>query len=463
MRNCDWYHFCVNFTERCCCADSCGNMFVLLLCMNFVRVVFCSQCSVSPNVNVQWLVDCSSLNLTTALPDPPPVGPVIVLNLSTNGFSTLCDFMFKNWTSVLDLDLSSNKISIIESETFHGLSKLNNLNLMNNSLTYLVSNITKHIPRLKILNLSSNKIKAIAPGTFQPVPDLQRLYLQNNFDLGNKLDQYETLKITLSQGLRMLNLSNSGFLNIPDDFFYEMIHLRTLSLAGNPLTDVPVIPHTLIYLDLSNTLISEIVEGDFGHNPGLQTLILSNLHNLKQLPEGAFNGLTKLRVLSVEHCSHLTTVSANVFGSSEPQLQNVTFASCSLATLSELLKPAFEKTRYVNLQSNPWECDRSIAWFADLNIIEALTEDLKCAAPERVQGISVMKYFKSQTNVRSWSSLIKAVFFIIAMGIFIVSIIAMMKHVSRGTVETYFQLQNIADRNQAQEQLRRSARSILVL
>lgn len=432
--------------------------------MNFVCVVFCSECNVSPNVNVQWLVDCSTLNLTTTLPDPPPVGPVIVLNLSANGFSTLCDFMFQNWTSILDLDLSSNKISIVESETFQGLKKLNNLNLMNNSLTYLVSNITKHIPRLKILNLSNNKIKVISPGTFQPVPDLQRLYLQNNFALGSKLDQYETLKITLSQGLKILDLSNSGFVKIPDDFFYEMIHLRTLYLVGNPLTDVPVIPHTLIYLDLSNTLISEIVEGDFGHNHALQTLILNNLHNLKQLPEGAFNGLSKLRVLSVEHCSYLTTVSANVFGSSEPQLKNVTFASCSLTTLSKLLKPTFEKTEYVNLQSNPWECDGRIVWFADLNIIEALTEDLKCAAPESVQGMSVMKFFKPRTDVHSWSSLIKAAFFIIVMGIFIVSIIAMMKHVSQGRrVETYFQLQNIRDQNQAQEQLRRSARSILVL
>lgn len=76
--------------------------------------------------------------------------------------------------------------------------------------------------------------------------------------------------------------------------------------------------------------------------------------------------------------------------------------------------------------------------------------------------MNLITFFKPQTDVRSWSSLIEATFFIIVMGVFIVSIIAMVKHVSQGRVETYFQLQNLGDQNQAQEQLRRSARSILV-
>lgn len=341
-----------------------------------LKIVSSRQCNVTTNLDVKWNVDCSSMELVE-IPSAIPVEPIVSLKLRNNSLSHLLDFVFADWTSILELDLSANNISVIYNNSFHGLVDLTSLNLSFNSIKYFTSNITINLPSLKILNLSDNIIKVIGPGTFQPVRQMEKLYLANNIGLGDHLSQFETLKITLNQGLRLLDLSNTTLRQITDEFLFDAPHLNSLYLEDNRLTQVPFLPKSLNYLALSKNLIEEIPNGCFEHSPTLRALILNSMPNLKELQEGSLKGLDNLTVLTVEYCPQLNRVAAEVFGSSMPRLKKFSISHCRLITLHKYLQQFLVDVEYLNLQGNPWICDENLSWIATANIGENLMEDLR--------------------------------------------------------------------------------------
>lgn len=349
---------------------------LLVLSCVMTLVVSSERCHHSVDQGVRWIVDCSSRNLS-ATPPPVILHPVVTLNISNNIFEHLVDSQFVNWTDILHLDLSSNYIKTIDADSFIGLSNLIELNVMDNQIEFLSTNVTQHLSKLRILNLSTNRLKKIYPGSFEIIPLLLKLFLKNNLELGKVTANYDNLDVAFKQGLIALDISNSSFTEIPDNFLTNATRLISLNIAQNPLQHLPHLTSSLRSLNVSCTLIETVPQELFLQSNLLEKLHFQGLPFLKDIKARAFNGLLHLEELNIKDCPKLSFISEDSFGESSPRLKRLVISDCDLTTLPKSFMPLLEKVTHLDLQGNPWYCDGRIAWITSIDIPTNLTGNLR--------------------------------------------------------------------------------------
>ncbi|CAG4947894.1 unnamed protein product [Colias eurytheme] len=236
------------------------------------------------------------------------------LNLSVNRINSIDNSSFSLDNKLLTLDLSYNKISQIDFLRY-SLQNLTDLFLNNNKLTILASGLFSKQVLLKRLDVSMNNIVFIEPSSL-PLKNLQYLNIAGNsltgpvkkdtfspaqylrfLDIYNfNLTKIEKQAFVQMPVVTRINISHNAISDIDPDNFNGTNNLYSLDISYNNLTNFDVKSNSLwslkavylnnnklryvpsvnlsdiIYLDLSNNLISNI-----------SVPIIQTYHNLKSL------------------------------------------------------------------------------------------------------------------------------------------------------------------------------------
>ena len=182
------------------------------------------------------------------------------------------------------LDLTENRIHTVQDDAFKGLSSLVQLNLQGNEITALPSNAFEGLEKLEWLHLTSNKLRIISGSTreaLRKIVSLKHLHLAENY-----------LK---------------SFLSLED-----FINIETLDIRRNNISSLCVRGMSnLKALYAGENNIVALNGTAFGELPNLSSIQL-NRNNLKRFDEGTFDGLKKVRSLSMRDNLFTNVVLANL-------------------------------------------------------------------------------------------------------------------------------------------------------
>ncbi|NWI58546.1 LRC32 protein, partial [Calyptomena viridis] len=265
-------------------------------------------------------------------------------------------------THVAELDLSNNRLELFPFTFFHSLGSLDRLSLARNCLQEVakesLTNDTEpgdppeHTElSVRWLDLHSNALRVLPRWFFDSLPQLETM------DLGSN-----SLQPCESQGSDWgEDLGRGSHMSAPGDTctpFYNIPHLRHLSLRENNITSLPPYAFSrtpLLSLDLSgNRDLSVPREALGGLESSLQELSLRG--NQMEEGEAVLPCLGTLRVLDLSgnHLSLLPT------GLSCSPLQSLDLRDNNLQTLGELGSWS-HSLREVSVAGNPLSCC-SLGW-----------------------------------------------------------------------------------------------------
>ena len=134
------------------------------------------------------------------------------------------------FTNLKYLALRNCHMPILYENMFFGLSRLRSLGLKDMRIETVQDGAFNGLGRLKILNLQYNSISTLPPQVFHICVYLESLDLEGN-NLA-RVDQ-QTFRLPMLQTLHM----EDNHITQLDDFSFPPT-LRTLSLAGNPITQI---------------------------------------------------------------------------------------------------------------------------------------------------------------------------------------------------------------------------------
>ncbi|EEZ97968.1 chondroadherin [Tribolium castaneum] len=312
-----------------------------------------------------------------------------LLDLSHNSLTKL-DATETRFSSVTleTLKLSYNAISFISYGFFAEIPNLRILVLSHNNIESLDSDeIFQKNPKITHLDLSFNFIHVIQAATFSPLVELQVLDLSyNNHSLGESLSQVRTLTdsgLGINPNIVRLSLDNIGLKDVQNGFFSNHTYLTHLSLADNRFTQVPRVPYSVEYLDLSGTDISVLQAKELSYHT-LRVLRLERMKMLETIHHYAFYNLEALEELSVKHCRNLREFNELVFGAlqknEETNLRKLSLAGNGLQSLNWTYKYLFRSLDFIDLTDNPWKCDCDILWLQEFENLYK-SENVKCSSP----------------------------------------------------------------------------------
>ncbi|XP_044258711.1 chondroadherin-like [Tribolium madens] len=312
-----------------------------------------------------------------------------LLDLSHNSLTKL-DATETQFSSVTleTLKLSYNAINFISYGFFATIPNLRRLDLSHNNITSLDSDeIFQRNPKITHLDLSFNHIHTIQAATFLPLVELQVLDLSyNDHSLGEWLSQVPILSdsgLDINLNIMTLNLDNIGLKDVKNVFFSNYTYLTHLSLADNLFTEVPRVPYSLEYLDLSGSDISVLQAKHLSYH-SLKVLKLERLKMLETIHHYAFYNLEALEELSVKHCHNLREFNELVFGALQKNevtnLRKLSLAGNGLQSLNSTYKYLFRKLDFIDLTDNPWKCDCDLLWLQEFDNLYR-SENVKCSSP----------------------------------------------------------------------------------
>lgn len=163
-------------------------------------------------------------NLLSSL--PPLIGnmtSLTVLTLALNRLTSLPQSIGELKT-LLSLTLNDNQLTSLPS-TLHQLQLLSALNLSFNLLTELPPELS--LLNVRVLDVGANRLVNVKIEGF---PKLEELYLYSN--------AIETIEITVSGPLRLVDLSSNLLTNVPEYFKYY--NIQNLYLMNNPIARAPI-------------------------------------------------------------------------------------------------------------------------------------------------------------------------------------------------------------------------------
>ncbi|KAM9812759.1 tsukushi isoform 1-T1 [Syngnathus typhle] len=232
--------------------------------------------------------DCRGLGPGAAMPVPIPLDTAY-LDLSSNAMGPLTDTILAGpgYTTLVSLDLSSNHITMVSP---NALSKLR---------------------YLETLDLSRNDLEGLSQGCFFGLPLAEVDLSYNNFRDFN-MDVF----VSKVKGKPVsVDLSHNKLVSISTTPHGKLVHIQTLNLTANRLSNVPRLAglEILRYLNLDSNPIIAIQKGDFVHLTDLVYLSLSSLHQLQKIEAHSFEGLQSLQVLDLSNNPNLKTLSLSVF------------------------------------------------------------------------------------------------------------------------------------------------------
>lgn len=196
------------------------------------------------------------------------------------------------------LDLQQNNIQEISSDTFQGIIGLDHLDLSENFLTRIPSRSFEHLESLNSLILSKNRISLIEADGFSKLNSLKTLDLSYNqlTELNNFIFKpFET-------SLETLFLSGNRLKILPD--FTVMQELYYIDVSYNILSDLTDygVPQKTKALILSNNHLENIRKETFSMNYNMVFLDLTN-NMISEIEQKSFENMINLRILRLGYNS----------------------------------------------------------------------------------------------------------------------------------------------------------------
>uniref|UniRef100_A0A914YV19 Uncharacterized protein n=1 Tax=Panagrolaimus superbus TaxID=310955 RepID=A0A914YV19_9BILA len=282
-------------------------------------------------------------------------------------------------STVEKLVISARSLRIIENGVFDNFTSLKSLSLIG---TYL-NNITDAVFTKKLgstlteLDLSFNEFKLLSSINFTHLTNLKTLNLYGS-KFGKNVSTSNLFPQALAN-LETLNLGISGFEVLNGSIFVNLVNLKTLYLAGNPLTSMPTainyIP-SLQNLYLDETLITVLNNTGIKINKNLEKIVMTNT-NLVSIQDCAFCSFPNLKYLNFWDNQKLTFIDENAFGyaknGSLPKIESISLEHGNLQIIPEKLLD-WKNVREIGIGGNNFMCNCSLAWLVnnidDLNLVQ---------------------------------------------------------------------------------------------
>lgn len=206
-----------------------------------------------------------------------------------------------NW-----FDLSGNAFTEIPHELSQ-LKSLEKLILDNNQISNLPANALEGFDSLQILQLNKNNITnwaSIHPKELLTyAPNIKELYLNENY-FTTISDIDETLILT-SPSLQSLHLSKCKILKlIGNNFLSGLPKLSNLILENNPIQQLPeIVSGSLTTLDLSNTILGQLLPRVFENLPELTAVDLSRNHRISLVTKSGAVTSSSIQEINLSYCN----------------------------------------------------------------------------------------------------------------------------------------------------------------
>uniref|UniRef100_A0A8C8CVN3 LRRNT domain-containing protein n=1 Tax=Oncorhynchus tshawytscha TaxID=74940 RepID=A0A8C8CVN3_ONCTS len=290
------------------------------------------------------------------------------LHLKSNKLEKIPSGVFDSLTQLRELYLQNNLLSNegMDNETFSQLTRLEYLDLSNNNLSV----VPQGLPRsLILLHLERNSIHSIPGDALTACRNLEYLLLHNNqlhsrsihhaaFQGLKKLhtlhmynNQLERVPRALPRRAKTLMLLHNTINVIERNDLVFLYSLTELNLSYNRLTSPKLHREAfrklrlLVTLDLSGNALHFL---PLGLPRSLQVLRVKD-NQLNSIPEGALQGMTKLRDINLSH-NQLRLNS--IYQGAWMELSALTTLDLSNNQLSHVPSDLPESLEYLYLQSN---------------------------------------------------------------------------------------------------------------
>ncbi|KAH8408153.1 hypothetical protein KR222_001115, partial [Zaprionus bogoriensis] len=331
------------------------------------------------------------------------------LYLDHNQIDSIAKGAFANWTELTQLDLSHNKLTskALLPDVFKGPYSAQDFEPLKN---------------LKSLNLGYNLLHSLNDDLFEHVPHLEELILcSNTFHVIDKLSETAISGLT---SLKSLDISSMEIDSLPDTIFHGPSELDTLIASGNLFTEVPEAlsrAKNLHRLVLDDNPINNL-EGEnvFPSIPNLKYLSMSFMLEIYSIGAGAFSELQNLTEVILSDNKRLEVIdefafSKNVTGGmylDYPPLEKLYLNNCNLTFVHEHLIVRWDKLSELDLRCNPWSCDATNEYMIEYLIkqvnktLPALANNVRCAYPENLKDVEVLKVASDNLMETSHGSLL---------------------------------------------------------
>jgi Leucine-rich repeat (LRR) protein len=331
--------------------------------------------------------DCARIDLETFPDQAQLVQDLNFLDLSHNNIANLDPQTKFSSVTLQTLDLSYNRITSVGDGFFTSIPNLRKLILRHNDITVLDDDNVFPIPKLLYLDLSFNNIKTLRANIFAPLVQLQVLDLSyNNASLGEWLAETpNSLRVSLgiNPNISTLRLDNIGLKDLHNVSFNDYANLKHLSLADNHFTEVPRVPYSVEYLDLSGSGIEVLQAKELSYH-SLKILKLERMKMLHSVHHYAFYNLQALEDLSLKNCHNLKEFNELVFGlirrNTTLALRRLSLSGNGLQTLNSTYRFLFNNLDFIDLTDNPWKCDCDLLWLQEFDNLYRI-DNVRCSSP----------------------------------------------------------------------------------
>ncbi|XP_017777062.1 PREDICTED: leucine-rich alpha-2-glycoprotein-like [Nicrophorus vespilloides] len=345
------------------------------------------------NTKTHFSMDCSENEFDT-LPNIKEMPEHFdELDVSQNNIKLLTKGSFASATLKV-LIANHNEITEVSMEFLKRIPNLKHLDLSHNHLKKLDAKVFQAATSLHHLDLSFNKLSTLQDGLFKPVKTLQFLDLSYN-NVGSYLMNLKDLhdpKLGITKDLPNLKLNRLNITDLPTDFFTNS-SLIYLSLDDNRLKEIPKLPYTIQYLDLSGNLFTTLNVKHLNYHK-LKKLRLTRLPLLEKIEKYAFYNLQDLEFLYIENCPRLMDFNDMAFGALVDheglKLKSISLAGNALNRLNTTYYHLFNDLERVDLSNNPWICDCDILWFKLIKNKLMNKNSVRCALPSKLRNSSIL-------------------------------------------------------------------------
>ncbi|XP_011816647.1 PREDICTED: platelet glycoprotein V [Colobus angolensis palliatus] len=228
------------------------------------------------------------------------------LFLDHNALRGIDQSMFQKLVNLQELALNQNQLDFLPASLFTNLGNLKLLDLSGNNLTHLPGGLLGAQAKLERLLLHSNRLVSLDSGLLNGLGALTELQLHRNHIRSITPGAFDRLP-----NLSSLTLSRNHLAFLPSALFLHAHNLTLLTLFENPLAELPGVLFGemggLQELWLNRTQLRTLPAAAFRNLSRLRSLGVTLSPRLSALPQGAFQGLGELRVLSL-HSNGLTAL-----------------------------------------------------------------------------------------------------------------------------------------------------------
>lgn len=303
------------------------------------------------------------------------------LTASHNNVTALDDNNFNKLPQLRELDLSWNSIEVISVNAFIGLSHLQKLDISHNHLRKISFHVFSYLVALEEINLSWNQ-------------NLNDTFGLQDVDLFLGLGATPRLKtIRMNRcGLTSMDLSHGT-------------NLTSIYLEWNNFTSIPTLPRGVTYLDMSGNPIEVIGTKFFPQMYQLETLMMEDMPQLREIGPYALYGLPALKKVSFQNSRSLKKINPEAFGpiqtgneTEQLALEELILRGAALETLNSSLSSVFRNLKTIDLAGLPLDCDCRVVWIKHLDI----ETGAQCHEPKILHGSKVSKMNFHEAECKSW-------------------------------------------------------------